>query len=29
LEGIAGIGLALVSAISDIEPRWNSALLLS
>lgn len=29
LEGIAGIGLALFSAVSDIEPAWDEALLLS
>lgn len=29
LEGITGIGLALISAISETEPRWDSALLLS
>ncbi len=29
LEGIAGIGLALISAISDIEPSWDECLLLS
>lgn len=29
LEGIAGIGLALISAISDMEPKWDRALLLS
>lgn len=29
LEGVAGIGLALISAVSDIEPKWDSALLLS
>ena len=29
LEGIAGIGLALISAISDIEPAWDECLLLS
>ncbi|TAL66619.1 MAG: hypothetical protein EPN88_08125 [Bacteroidetes bacterium] len=29
LEGIAGIGLAMISSISDIEPSWDSALLLS
>lgn len=29
LEGIAGTGLALISAISDIEPKWDEALLLS
>jgi lantibiotic biosynthesis protein len=29
LEGIAGIGLALISAVSDIEPAWDRALLLS
>ncbi len=29
LEGISGIGLALISAISDIEPAWDEALLLS
>lgn len=29
LEGIAGIGLAMISAISDIEPKWDRCLLLS
>ncbi len=29
LEGIAGIGLALLSYISDIEPTWDECLLLS
>ncbi len=29
LEGIAGIGLAFISAISDIEPAWDEYLLLS
>lgn len=29
LEGISGIGLALISAISDIEPKWDECLLLS
>lgn len=29
LEGIAGIGLALMSHISDKEPTWDSCLLLS
>jgi hypothetical protein len=29
LHGIAGIGLALISAISDIEPAWDECLLLS
>ena len=29
LNGIAGIGLALISAASDIEPKWDEALLLS
>ena len=29
LEGIAGIGLTLMSAISDIEPDWDEILLLS
>lgn len=29
LEGIAGIGLALISAVSDIDPAWDGALLLS
>jgi len=29
LEGIAGIGLVLLSAISDIEPDWDECLLLS
>ena len=29
LEGIAGIGLSLISAVSDIEPKWDECLLLS
>ncbi|MGQ1910155.1 lanthionine synthetase C family protein [Marinifilum sp. RC60d5] len=29
LEGIAGIGLSLISAISDVEPSWDECLLLS
>lgn len=29
LEGIAGIGLALISAVSNIEPKWDECLLLS
>ena len=29
LEGIAGIGLVLLAAISDIEPDWDECLLLS
>jgi len=29
LEGISGIGLALISSISNIEPRWDECLLLS
>jgi lantibiotic modifying enzyme len=29
LGGIAGIGLVLISAISDIEPKWDECLLLS
>ncbi|HEY0652988.1 MAG TPA: lanthionine synthetase LanC family protein [Chryseosolibacter sp.] len=29
LEGSAGIGLALISSITDIEPRWDRCLLLS
>ena len=29
LDGISGIGLSLISAISDIEPAWDEALLLS
>ncbi len=29
LEGIAGIGLAMISAVSDIEPTWDECLLLS
>ncbi|MFP4022887.1 MAG: lanthionine synthetase C family protein [Thiohalospira sp.] len=29
LTGIAGIGLALISAVSDIEPTWDECLLLS
>lgn len=29
LEGLAGIGLALIAAVSDREPRWDECLLLS
>lgn len=29
LEGIAGIGLAMISAVSDIDPAWDECLLLS
>lgn len=29
LDGIAGIGLSLISAISSIEPQWDECLLLS
>jgi len=29
LEGIAGIGLAFISAISNIEPKWDECLFLS
>jgi lantibiotic modifying enzyme len=29
LEGIAGIGLGLMAAISDVEPKWDKLLLLS
>jgi lantibiotic modifying enzyme len=29
LEGTAGVGLALISAVSDVEPKWDAALLLS
>jgi len=29
LEGIAGIGLMYISAISDVEPAWDECLLLS
>jgi len=29
LEGIAGIGLSLISAVSDIEPKWDECFLLS
>jgi lantibiotic biosynthesis protein len=29
LEGSAGIGLSLISAISDVEPKWDRSLLLS
>jgi lantibiotic modifying enzyme len=29
LEGVSGIGLVLLSFISDIEPRWDECLLLS
>lgn len=29
LEGISGIGLCLISAVSDIEPKWDSCFLLS
>jgi lantibiotic modifying enzyme len=29
LDGIAGIGLALIAAVSDIEPAWDECLFLS
>lgn len=29
LEGVSGIGLSLIGAISDIEPKWDKCLLLS
>lgn len=29
LEGVTGVGLALISAVSDIEPKWDECLLLS
>lgn len=29
LEGLTGIGLSLISAVSDIEPVWDQSLLLS
>ncbi len=29
LNGISGIGLSLISAVSDIEPKWDECLLLS
>jgi hypothetical protein len=29
LEGIAGIGLAMISAVSEVQPDWDNALLLS
>ncbi len=29
LSGISGIGLSLISAVSEIEPKWDEALLLS
>jgi lantibiotic modifying enzyme len=29
LEGITGIGLALISAVSTVEPKWDQCLLLS
>ncbi len=29
LEGTAGVGLALLAAVSDIEPKWDRCLLLS
>lgn len=29
LEGIAGIGLALLSLVSDVEPQWDRVLLMS
>jgi lantibiotic modifying enzyme len=29
LEGIAGIGLAMISAVSEIDPAWDNALLIS
>jgi lantibiotic modifying enzyme len=29
LDGVSGIGLSLISAVSDIEPNWDKCLLLS
>ncbi len=29
LDGVSGIGLALISAVSDIEPKWDESVLLS
>jgi lantibiotic biosynthesis protein len=29
IEGIAGIGLAMISAVSDMNPAWDSVLILS
>lgn len=29
LEGVSGIGLVLLSAMSDVEPKWDECLLLS
>ncbi len=29
LEGVAGVGLSFISAISDVEPSWDECLLLS
>lgn len=29
LEGVSGIGLAFLAAVSDIEPRWDRVLLMS
>lgn len=29
IEGVAGIGLSLISSISNIEPKWDKCLLLS
>jgi lantibiotic modifying enzyme len=29
LEGVAGVGLSLISAMSEIEPKWDATLLLS
>jgi hypothetical protein len=29
LTGAAGVGLALLAAISDVEPEWDRVLLLS
>jgi lantibiotic modifying enzyme len=29
LEGIAGIGLALISSVSQVDPTWDNALLIS
>jgi lantibiotic modifying enzyme len=29
LDGVAGIGLVLMSTISDVEPKWDNCLLLS
>jgi lantibiotic modifying enzyme len=29
LEGLAGVGLSLISSISEVEPKWDKILLLS